>query len=55
MPPILNSEVSLQHHSQFSIGGILYDTLTGIHSAVIYYYRNTGSFYIGIGVDKVID
>ena len=36
MPPILNSEVSLQHHSQFSIGGVLYDTTNASDSSILF-------------------
>lgn len=34
MPSILDSEVSLQHHSQFSIGGVLYDTTNAPDSSI---------------------
>ena len=36
MPPILNSDVALQHHSQFSIGGVLYDTTNAPDSSILF-------------------
>ena len=36
MPPILNSEVALQHHSQFSIGVVLYDTTNAPDSSILF-------------------